>query len=75
MLKAVDHDDENIQEERIVNAKISLKEAHSFLDKEADYFITPQTFNSSKGSTFQLISYIPSQMFEKKTWIFCRRMQ
>ena len=43
-----DHDDGNIQEERIVNAKISLKEAHSFLDKEVDYFITPQTFNFFK---------------------------
>ena len=31
-----DHDDESIQEERIVNAKISLKEAHSFLDKEVE---------------------------------------
>ena len=31
-----DFDDENIQEERVVNAKISLKEANSFLDKEVN---------------------------------------
>ena len=44
----ISDDDENIQEERIVNAKISLKEAHSFLDKEVYYFISPQTFNFFK---------------------------
>ena len=43
-----DHDDEKIYEERIVDAKISLKEDHSFQDKEVDYFITPQTFNFFK---------------------------
>ena len=65
-----DDDDESTQEERIVNAKQYLKEAHSFLDKEVDYFITQQTFNFSKGSTFQLISFSPRRMFGKKTWIF-----
>ena len=44
-----DHDDENIQEERIVNGKISFKETHSFLNKEVDYFITPQTLNFFKS--------------------------
>ena len=43
-----DHDDENTPEERIVNAKQYLKEEHSFLDKEVDYFITQQTFNFFK---------------------------
>lgn len=40
------HYDEN--DERIVKAKIALDEAHSILDKEVDYFITPLTFNFFK---------------------------
>lgn len=44
----IDRSEANIQDERIVKAKIDLKEAHSFLDKDVDYFITPQTFNFYK---------------------------
>ena len=69
MMMIIDHD-ENNQEERIVSAKISLKEAHSFLDKEVIILLHHKHLTSSKGSSFQLISYIPSQMFGKKTWIF-----
>ena len=42
--KLIELEEENIQDDRIVKAKIALKEAHSFLDKEVDYF-TPLTFN------------------------------
>lgn len=41
-------EEENIEDDRIVKGKIALKEAHSFLDEEVDYFITQTTFNFFK---------------------------